>query len=139
MVCTFFGHRDSPSYIYPQLKAEITNLIKNENVNTFYVGNHGDFDNMAISALKEITKEFTHIRFYVVLAYMPTQSSEYPTILPDGIENTIKKCAIEYRNKWMIENSDFAITYIERNFGGAAKFANIAIKKCKKTINLANM
>lgn len=138
MVCTFFGHRDSPTDIYQKLKNEIIKLIEGDGVDTFYVGNHGNFDNTVIGVLKEIKKEFDYINYYVVLAYMPTHKCEYPTILPDGIENIAKKGAIEYRNKWMVDKADFAITYIERNFGGAAKFATLASKKCKKVINLAN-
>lgn len=139
MVCTFFGHRDSPTTIYSQLKNEIIKLIESDGVDTFYIGNHGNFDNTVISVLKEIKTEFTHIRFYVVLAYMPTCPSEYPTILPDGIETVSKKGAIEYRNRWMVERADFVITYIERKNGGASKFATLASKKCKKVINLTNM
>ena len=34
----------------------------------------------------------------------------------------------------MIDHSDFVITYIEHDFGGAAKFANRARKKNKNVI-----
>jgi len=36
----------------------------------------------------------------------------------------------------MINQSDYVITYIEHDFGGAAKFANRARQKNKNVINL---
>ena len=137
MTCTFFGHKDTPIQIEQKLRITLIELIENNDVRNFYIGNHGNFDNMVISVLKEIKTEFAHIQFYVVLAYMPTHKCEFPTILPEGIENIAKKGAIEYRNKWMVQKADFAITFIERDFGGASKFASLARKKCQKTINLA--
>ena len=44
MVCTFFGHRDAPYEIEHILRETVENLIKNENVKLFYVGNNGRFD-----------------------------------------------------------------------------------------------
>ncbi len=43
---------------------------------------------------------------------------------------------IEYRNKWMIENSDYVVTYVRRSFGGAAKFKALAERKKKNVINI---
>ncbi len=135
MICTFFGHRDSPSEIYSQLKLEIEKLIQNEGTDLFYVGNHGSFDEMAAKALKELKAEYKHIIYYVVLAYIPMGETitDHPTILPDGIENTPQKFAIDYRNKWMAQKADVAVVYINRSFGGASKYA----KKCNRIINLA--
>lgn len=45
-VCTFFGHRDCPSSIEPNLKQALIHLIDAQSVDTFYVGNHGAFDAM---------------------------------------------------------------------------------------------
>ena len=58
------------------------------------------------------------------------------TLLPDGIEFVYPKFAIVYRNKWMVEKSDFVVTYINRPQGGAVKFYKHAIKLGKEVINL---
>ena len=71
MICTFFGHSETPETIKPTLKAAIIELMEKDNVTEFYVGNHGNFDRMAISILSELAKTQS-IRFYVVLAYQPT-------------------------------------------------------------------
>ena len=45
---TFFGHRDCPFQIESNLKHEIINLIESCSVDTFYVGNNGNFDKIAL-------------------------------------------------------------------------------------------
>ena len=93
--------------------------------------------------LDEIKLENDNIDFYVVLSKMPSIKNHfvinnYETILPDGIEYIYPKFAIIYRNKWMINHSDFVVTYINRPQGGAARFYEYAIKRGKKVINLGN-
>ena len=39
MVCTFFGHKDTPKEIEPTLRSALIELIENKNVTVFYVGN----------------------------------------------------------------------------------------------------
>ena len=106
-VC-FFGHSDAPWSVQPKLREVILDLIDNEGADEFYVGNHGNFDRMAIAVLSELS-ETRAFRFYVVLAYLPTEK-ENPradhAILPDGIENIPPRFAINYRNQFMIEAAD---------------------------------
>lgn len=45
--CTFFGHRDCSENIKPILKKTLIELVKDD-VTTFYVGNNGMFDSLAI-------------------------------------------------------------------------------------------
>ena len=94
MICTFFGHSDTPETVKPTLKTAIIELIEKEHVTGFFVGNHGNFDRMAISILSELAKTRS-IRFYVVLAYPPTEKDAnylLQTVLPDGTTETRKNC-----------------------------------------------
>ena len=139
MICTFFGHSDTPETVMPALKAVIVDLIENMNVTGFYVGSHGNFDRMAISILSELAKTQS-IRFYVVLAYQPTEKdADYlaHTVLPDGIEAVPPRFAINFRNRFMLENADIVITYVTHSWGGAAKFKQLAKKKQKRIIELS--
>ena len=54
-VC-FFGHSDAPWRIQPKLREVILDLIDNEGADEFYVGNHGNFDRMAIAVLSELSE-----------------------------------------------------------------------------------
>ena len=76
------------------------------------------------------------------MAYLPKEKEEvqlYETIYPAGIELVPPKFAISYRNKWMVENSDYVVTYIKRPQGGAAQFYELALRKNKKVINLPDI
>ena len=141
MVCTFFGHRDAPYEIEHILRETVENLIKNENVKLFYVGNNGRFDSITRKILKELKQKYDEINYYVVLAYMPgrqnSKNEDYAdTIYPDGLENTPPRYAISKRNMWMIDRSDIVVTYTRGNAGGAAKFKETAQKRGRRIINL---
>lgn len=58
------------------------------------------------------------------------------TIYPEILEKTPPKFAIPKRNRWMIEQSDFVVTYVTCDIGGAANFKRIAEKQNKIVINL---
>ena len=72
--------------------------------------------------------------------YLPRnqyQQFKLDTIYPEGLERVPKKYAIVYRNKWMIEQSNFVVTYVKYETGGAANFKKIAERKGKVVINIA--
>lgn len=144
LTCTFFGHRDAEKEIEPTLRETLVDLIENKNVRNFYVGNHGRYDYMVKELLIEL-KEIYSIRYAIVLAYLPgkkydpEEETATDTMLPDGIESVHPKFAINYRNKWMIEKSDYVVTYVKYAIGGAARFKEYAEKKGKIIINLAEV
>ena len=137
MVCTFFGHRDTPKEIEPSLRLALIDLIENKNATVFYVGNHGDFDAMVHRQLEDLSKIYP-IKYYVVLAYMPSKNDEPDehTILPEGIETVPRRFAINYRNKWMLNKADIVATYVTRNFGGAWQYKEMALMQGKILITL---
>ena len=141
MVCTFFGHKDTPKEIEPTLRSTLIDLIENKNVNVFYVGNNGNFDTMVRRQLEDLSQTYP-ITYSVVLAYLPTEKNRYDnltnTIYPEGLETVPKRFAISWRNKWMIKQSDYVVTYITHSWGGAAQFAEIAERKKKQVINLVH-
>ena len=141
MVCTFFGHKDTPKEIEPTLRSTLIDLIENKNVNVFYVGNNGNFDTMVRHQLEDLYKTY-HITYSVVLAYLPTEKNKYDnlsnTIYPEGLETVPKRFAISWRNKWMIQQSDIVVTYVTHNFGGAAQFKEMAVRQSKYVVEVSN-
>lgn len=141
--CTFFGHRDCPSSIKPRLRETLVDLIENHAVDMFYVGRQGAFDAIVRSVLKELILEYPHIRYAVVLERIPEKQNESDprdysdTMLPEGIENVHPRFAISWRNEWMLDRSDYVVTYIMRSWGGAAQFVERAKHLNKTIINLA--
>jgi uncharacterized phage-like protein YoqJ len=143
MTCCFFGHKDARADIYPKLTNTIKYLITELNVSSFLVGNQGGFDAMVLKALRCLKTDYPEISYNVVLAYMPTEKQEYDpykfgeTILPEGIEEIHPKFAISWRNKWMVDESEYVIAFVSHSWGGAAKFIEYAAKKKKKIYNIA--
>ena len=140
MTCTFFGHRRVPKEIEPTLRSTLIDLIENQDVKLFYVGNNGEFDSMVLRQLRDLSKTYP-ITYHVVLAYMPEKQREFDTTdysettLPDGIETVPKRFAIDYRNRWMIRQSGYVVTYVTNTIGsGAAKYKLLAEKYDKVLI-----
>ena len=123
MICTFFGHRDTPEALRPVLRETILEVIERGGVDRFLVGNQGQFDAMALGLLREFERSHG-VSYEVVLAYLPKREDpalrDVHTVLPEGIENVLPRFAIEYRNNRMLDQSDVVITYVTRSFGGAA-------------------
>lgn len=138
--CTFFGHRDCPDTVKPELRSVIEELIVQHGVDTFYVGNNGRFDAYVRDVLRSMRSAYPHIRYAVVLSHLPTEVREYEdhldTMLPEGVENTPPRFAIEYRNRWLLRNSEYVICYVRNTWGGAYKFTKKAGKQGKHVINL---
>ena len=140
--CTFFGHRDCPSSIKPKLREVLIDLIENHAVDMFYVGQQGAFDGIVRSVLKELVPVYPHICYAVVLERLPPKRNEFDprdysdTMLPEGIETVHPRFAISWRNKWMLKQSDYVVTYIAHSWVGAAQFEELAIKQGKDVIQL---
>ena len=143
-VCTFFGHKDTPEMIAPVLQTVLIDLIEHEHVTLFYIGNHGTFDLLVKNQLNQLKKRYPTIQTVIVLAYLPINQSskkaenDLETIYPEGMEHVHPKYAIIKRNRWMLDQSDYVITYVTHSWGGAAQFASLAQKKGKVVINLSN-
>ncbi|MCD8085132.1 MAG: hypothetical protein LUF28_02170 [Clostridiales bacterium] len=141
-ICTFFGHRDCPESVKPQLQALLRKFIEQNGVSRFYVGNQGRFDSITRSVLRELKKDYPSIDFCVVLAYMPGKADPLhhlyseETMLPEGIETVPKRFAIVWRNRWMLKQADYVVTYIRRPYGGAAQFAKQAKRQGKQVYAL---
>ena len=129
----FFGHRDVTHDIRAKLQFIIEQLIAEEQIYNFYVGHQGQFDSMVYSILKELKVKYPHIRYTVVLAYMPDEHIKEvygeDTLYPDGLETVPRRFAISKRNDWMIQHSGYAVCYVHKITGGAAKFREKAKKK----------
>lgn len=138
-VCTFFGHRDCPDSLRSRLWEAVEGLIVDQGVDVFYVGNQGQFDAMALGVLRELSQVYPHIRYGVVLAYLPRKDPAAPeAMLPEGLETVPPRYAIARRNEWLLRQADFVITYVTHSWGGAAKYVEKAKRQGKQLISLAS-
>ena len=142
-VCTFFGHSECYGLDTNLLKRAIEEIIF-KGVDTFYVGHQGYFDSLVLSCLKDLKNVYPYISFSVVLAYMPTKKYEVDiydgySIYPEGLEIGPPKFAIERRNKWMIDQADYCLCYVDHTCGGAYKFAKQSKNKGLDVINMGRI
>lgn len=136
-VCTFFGHRDCPDSVRGKLREVVERLICEEGVDVFYVGSQGHFDAMVLGVLRELGREYPHIRYGVVLAYLPRGGVEPEAMYPEGLESVPPRYAIARRNDWMLKQADYVVTYITHSWGGAARYGEKARKQKKRILPLA--
>ncbi|MBO7520290.1 MAG: hypothetical protein J6T73_05870 [Clostridia bacterium] len=144
MTCTFFGHSYISADISASLEDALVYLIEKKGVNKFYVGTHGSFDRQCFEMLEKLAEKYD-IDYKKVLSTVPSKRAEWDktdysrAVVPDGIEKAHPRFRINFRNKWMINNSDYVVTYIKNPFGtGAAQFAALAEKKGKIMIKLGD-
>lgn len=142
LTCMFFGHADAPPSVGDSLERAVADLINVRAVRMFYIGHQGNFDRMALSVMRKMQKAFPGISYAVVLAYMPgktlTFEADTPTMYPEGLELVPRKFAISHRNRWMAANSDIAVAYVNRGYGGAAQTLVYARRCGLEIINLAD-
>lgn len=138
MICTFFGHKDTPSKIKPQLKSEILYAIS-MGVKEFYVGNNGSFDLLVQGTLYELLNEGHSFKLNIVLSYVGEKAisgyQEY-TLFPCGQEDCLPKFAIAKRNRWLIEKSNVVIAYLKNKGTNTDKIISSAKRRGLRIINI---
>lgn len=146
--CCFAGH--SKIYDRDVVQREIIScaeqLINEYGVNEFFVGNYGEFDSCAAGAVKKL-KEKYDIKLILIIPYLTkeiNENKEYYKNSFDEIcvatipEKVPAKYRILYANRYMADNCDYIICYVNSSWGGAAKTLEYAKKLNRKIVNLAH-
>ncbi|MBP3686659.1 MAG: hypothetical protein J6J21_06480 [Clostridia bacterium] len=140
--CTFFGHRDAPGTISKALRDAVIELIRQNGVVRFLVGNEGSFDRIVQLELHRLQAEFPEISFFVVLSSLPSGRSRpgldprFESIYPEEVARTIPRFRIDRRNRWMIQQSDVVITYFRKIASNTQKYQDLALRQNKTVIAL---
>lgn len=133
--CCCFGHRFVYEDIESKIEKELIDLIENKNVLTFYTGGMGDFDNLFSSAVRKIKHGYVGIKLILVRPYFTNElntNKEFyqlnydSVIIPEELMGIHYKRAIGERNRWMVDNSDFLLAYVNKSFGGAYEAVSYA-------------
>ena len=136
---TFIGHSECYGVDKSDVKAAIIKLIES-GVTEFYSGGMGSFDWMCAHIVYDLKKEYPHIHNYLVIPYLTFTilEKEYfdSIIYPEGFEKYHFKAAIPARNRYLVDNSGYALCYVKHSWGGAAKTLERAKKKGLTVINL---
>lgn len=145
--CTFCGH----SHIYgdydnvkQQCFAIVGDLICNNSIDCFLIGNYGSFDAIAATVCLSLKKQYPHIQVYLVLPYYRPHPDEYEgaryakfdNVVTPELKSTPRRFRIIRCNEYMIDQADTVVAYVKYD-GGAAKTLKYAEKRETKIINIA--
>ena len=138
---TFCGHKD----VYPAAGVEswLRNTVKSlilRGADTFLLGGYGGFDALAAEAVWEAKKRHPQITSILVIPYIDKKvySEKYDDTLFPPLEDVPRRFAILKRNRWMVDEADLVVAYVNHSWGGAAKTLEYAQKKKKEIINYAD-
>lgn len=137
MKATFCGHSEVSHWneVKKWLIETVEGLII-QNVDTFLLGGYGDFDKLAAVVVWELKKKYPQIKSFLVLPYLNGKfdKSRYDGAIYTNLEKVPKPYAIIHRNRYMVDESDIVVAYVQRSWGGAAKTLEYAEKKNKRII-----
>lgn len=138
---TFIGHSECYGVTEENIKSAIRELV-GKGVTEFLSGGMGQFDRMCAGAVNALKKDYPQIRNILVIPYLSfavAQADDFfdQILYPEGFEKYHFKSAIPARNKYLVDNSAYAICYITHDWGGAAKTYDYAVKNGLQIINLA--
>ncbi len=114
--CFFIGSRHATIRIKEKLAEAIEKHITEYGVTTFIVGHYGSFDSLVISVLRETKKRHENIKLYLLAPYAFNQQTENPEsfdgiFYPEGLEFVPMRYAIVQANRYMVQQSDYLISY----------------------------
>ena len=108
-----------------------------------YLGGYGSFDMFALKCGSKYRQTHPNTKLIFVTPYigrknrLEYEKDRYDDIIYPELEKIPPKFAILYRNKWMVEKSDYVIAYITHSFGGAYQTYKHAQRKNKPLFNIS--
>ena len=136
---TFIGHKECYGVNSEDVRAEIIKLIEG-GVTDFMSGGMGSFDWVCARIVYDLKKTYPQINNYLVIPYLTftiLEEKYFDSIVyPEGFEKYHFKSAIPARNKYLVDNSAYAICYVTHGWGGAAQTYERAAKNGLTIINL---
>lgn len=138
---TFIGLRECYGITKEIVRPEIEKFIQ-AGVTDFLSGGMGSFDWICAKAVYDLKKDYPFINNYLVIPYLTfnileNEKAYFDSIIyPEGFEKYHFKAAIPARNKYLVDNSAFALCYVSHGWGGAAQTYARAVKKGLTIVNL---
>ena len=141
----FFGH--AQAYCSDEIKQQLVDLLRdfaNSEDCEFWFGGYGRFDDLAYGCVGEVTSGFKIQRVfvtpYITESYQKNQLEckkyKYDCLIYPEIEKVPYRFAIVARNRWIVNQSDVVICYVNHLYGGAYNAVRHAKSHGKRIINL---
>ena len=146
MIISFFGHaqfQKTGEYEH-EILAFLEHQVGEGNAD-LYFGGYGDFDRFAYDCCKKYRNTHPNVSLIFITPYLTVEyqqkqlayrKEQYDAILYPEIEDKPLRFAISYRNKWMVEKSDYVVCGIDHDFGGAYQAYRHARRLKKPILNV---
>ena len=145
MNISFFGHADflENAFIEKKIYTLIETLAEGKDA-FFLIGEHGGFDRFAYNVCDQYRKKHATAKIGCVIPYAwygdrAAAQGVFDQIIYPPIERAPLRFAISYRNRWMVEESDAVIGYVNHRFGGAYQALAFAKRRKKPLYNLGEI
>ena len=131
-----FGHATVPSNLQGMIMSSVEHHYLQHGIRIFVVGNRGEFDSCAASAVKALKRRYSDITLMLLLAYHPGErkvwlSEGFDSSFYPPLENTPRQYAIVKANQYMADNADTIICYA-KYAGNSKKLLEYARRRCRK-------
>ncbi|MBQ7118325.1 MAG: hypothetical protein IJN88_08960 [Clostridia bacterium] len=141
-VCTLLGDRDTPDSMWKNIEAAVTLMIRNFNVDFFYIGHEGSFDEMAETILFNLCSEYPHVGYNVVLSvssdthFSPLEIYEKNLCPFFRHKDSSKEVVLKELNRWMIDEADYILIHTKSPLSDVSELRKYARRKNKTIIPL---
>lgn len=141
---SLIGHRriDNQLDLEEKLHKIVVELLRSKEYVEFYIGRNGEFDIIAASVIKRAQKavDYNNSSVVLVLPYRVKDMEYYENYydeltLPIEPKTHFKEAIIK-RNKWLVDNTDMLIAFVENSKGGAYQCLEYAKKAQIDFINI---
>ena len=141
--CAFFGHRDVDYFSYcEKIETILIDLIKNCGVTQFYSGYRGSFDRLCAYLVWELKFRYPNIKKTLFLSYLPYKKADFslPKFFDDSVyllEKSVPlRFAIPHTNRKIVDLSDYILSGVNHDYGGAFNACSYARKHGKTVIDI---
>ncbi len=148
MVVAFCGHADYMKK--DEDKQRILALLEDvvgEQPCEFFLGEYGGFDSLAYECARIFQKTHSEAKLVFITPYLsPTyrknreasENRRFDLTLYPNLEKVPPRYAISHRNRWIVEQADVLIAYVDHKYGGAYTMYRCAVAKKKTIYNIAD-
>ncbi len=141
-VCTLFGDRDTPDSMWENIRTAVSLMIRDFNVDFFYIGHEGNFDEMAETILFNLCSEYPHVGYNVALCvtsdthFSPSEIYEKNLCPVFRYNDSSKEVILKKINRWMVDEADYVIIHTKHPDSEVSELRKYARRKNKAIIPL---
>ena len=143
MVITFCGHAHfSASEEHEKCLLAFLEATVGDRDADMYFGGYGGFDLFSFVCCKKFKQKHPKVNLLLITPYINRSlyaEEAYDGIIYPEIECQPLRFAIIYRNRWMVENADCVVAYVNHSYGGAYTTYQYAKRKRKHIYNLGKL